>query len=85
MKFGMLALTERIYACGISVRDSVGKWQLGRSIIWMVSLECTKGSILWGKEVNRTGLGLLCSSPSIILLLLNVRMLLLESLDNVSI
>jgi hypothetical protein len=43
----MLVMTERVNVCGILVREAVGKWQLGRSIIWRVSLKCSKGSILW--------------------------------------
>jgi hypothetical protein len=30
--FRMLVMTERVNACGILVREAVGKWQLGRSI-----------------------------------------------------
>jgi hypothetical protein len=43
----MLVMTDRANACGILVRETFGKWQLGRSIIWRVSLKCSKEGILW--------------------------------------
>jgi hypothetical protein len=44
MKFRMLMMTERINACVILVREAVGKWQLGRSLICRASLKCSKES-----------------------------------------
>jgi hypothetical protein len=47
MKFRMFVMTERVNACGILVREAIGKWQRGRLIVLRLSLKCSEGSILW--------------------------------------